>query len=120
MSVSRTFGRIANEKGRQKETRVLAACKPENFPKWLSDVRAATAEEDKRGIDLVAFTDIGSIFIQVKSSRTGKKRFQETHRVNIGIIIVRDGDSDDAIWRKLNGEIGRLYSEFKKKRTQSG
>lgn len=45
------------------------------WPEWIYSGRPATHEEDCRGIDCVFETDVGELYIQVKSSRDAVEKF---------------------------------------------
>lgn len=46
-------------------------------PDWLTDLRLSTLDEDRRGIDIVAYTSRGLIPVQVKSSGVEAQRHQK-------------------------------------------
>ena len=71
---------IANQRGRTSEQRVLEACQLPGRPAWMKSARAATRAEDHDGIDVVVESDVGKLFVQVKSSRRGKADFEEKRR----------------------------------------
>lgn len=106
----RAFRKVGRERGRDKEDRFLKLFRygrvPPGFPTWFHGIRSVTQEEDYRGIDAIAFTDdVGKIFLQIKSSKTGVEKFkkqQEKYRKREWIfpIIVRDIDSDADILEK--------------------
>ena len=109
-ALSRAFRKVGRERGRDKEDRFLKLFRygkvPPGFPSWFHGLRPATQEEDCRGIDAIAFTDdVGKIFLQIKSSKSGVEKFkkqQEKYRKREWIfpIIIRDADSDAAILEK--------------------
>jgi hypothetical protein len=109
-AVRRTLGQVANERGRNNERRVLYACARSELPAWCDRVVAATSEEDARGIDVVAHTDVGKIFVQVKSSKAGKRAFNERARRNIAVVIVTHGDDDARVVRKVLAAIAEMRS----------
>lgn len=49
------------------------------LPKWAIFARRATPEEDALGIDIVVQTDVGALFLQVKSSRMAAREFAKKH-----------------------------------------
>lgn len=67
--------------GRNNERRVLDALTEEilragSIP-WIANVRLAMPEEDARGIDVIFDTDVGKIYVQVKSSKKARSEFIE-------------------------------------------
>lgn len=79
-----------NNRGFEKERCALEAFTSplhcaETFPHWFISIRHATKKEDSVGIDLIAETVYGSIFIQIKSGITDAVNFygiSETRRTN--------------------------------------
>ena len=81
MTVEQILGRIANDRGRRAEQRAHDAMHAhrDDWPPWLGDVRPATDAEDRRGIDLVAQTDVGKLYLQVKCGSYGTKRHRQRY-----------------------------------------
>jgi len=118
-STKRVFyllGLIAKNRGHRKENRVVEEFNRKDMsnPSWLKRVSKASPEMDKRGIDIIIeTTDAGDIFLQIKSSKTGRDKFIRTHPdSNIGVVIIRDEDSDDIIRSKIVSEAGHLRSRY--------
>lgn len=88
----RRFKTVSNNKGRETERRFFEAMREfrNKRPEWLLSIRRGTQKEDAQGIDGVASTDIGKIFIQIKSSEVGAQKFiKGPHfRRNKHIVIV--------------------------------
>jgi hypothetical protein len=57
-------------------------------PHWWFDLRGATKEEDRRGIDAVLTTDVGKIFFQIKSSRCGLDKHLNHRRSTFAIPLI--------------------------------
>jgi hypothetical protein len=74
-NVARVLGKIGSERGRANEHHVLEACLLASRPAWMVSARAGTRAEDHDGIDVVVESDVGKLYVQVKSSRTGKAAF---------------------------------------------
>jgi hypothetical protein len=97
-NVGRILGRLNLERGRDNEARVLAACTLDARPAWMVRARKATAAEDRDGIDIVIESDVGKLFLQVKSSRLGKSHFeQKRRRATVSVIIASAADTPEAI-----------------------
>lgn len=47
---------------------------------WIQGARFAWAAEDAAGIDIVVHTDVGDLFLQVKSSKKAAKLFRRRGR----------------------------------------
>lgn len=104
-SRSAQFGAIRQERGLQNESAAVRALNDPSFdrPDWFQGVRRATSEEDARQIDIVVSSDVGPLYLQVKSSRIFAIRFEETRRSTlIGVIIVsQDEDPRDINQRAM-------------------
>jgi len=99
------LGEVANERGHKQERRVVEALQrlpPGACPEWLHEVRISTAEEDRLGIDVAILTDVGWLFVQVKSSEIGRRRFLEKKRPTlIATIIVKPDEPEDRLARRM-------------------
>lgn len=58
---------------------------------WLLKIRRATKDQDSQGIDAIAETDRGEVFLQIKSGSVRNKKYY-TDR---GIVIIKIKDSDN-------------------------
>ena len=88
-SLRNAFKKIEREKGISSENLTAIALKNlfESVD-WINDFRRANWFEDrKKGIDFIIETDVGKIFLQVKSSKTGKKNSLKKHP-KIPVIII--------------------------------
>lgn len=85
-------------------------------PKWLLSVARASRQEDAEGIDAIIKTDIGKIFVQIKSSETGARKFMngKNYQKNkdIVIIVILKGDSAKHIRHKAYEKIGIKRKEL--------
>ena len=103
-AVLSTLGKVNFEKGLSREKKFLRALRPPyRPPSWIYEVRPATRKEDTRGIDVVVLTDVGNIYIQVKSSERAKRKFLEKRRSTmIEVIVVSSSDNHyDLQWKFL-------------------
>jgi hypothetical protein len=115
--VRRILGKIGSERGRGNEKRVLDACKLTERPSWMLAARRATPAEDHAGIDVVIESDVGKLYVQVKSSRGGKAAFGARRRsARIAVVVARSGDSQSALLRKVVGELAKIRAEYLKER----
>ena len=111
-------GQAANRKGKLAEDRVLSAafvvCEKEE---WLYVARPATMMEDHDGIDIIVYSSIGKLFLQVKSSHCGARQFRYKRPDAKVIVIIVDPDmGDDKIENKVRDALGRLRKYFMKNR----
>jgi hypothetical protein len=91
------------------EKRVLDACGSPRRPAWLLGARRASQEEDAGGIDIVVDSDVGPLWLQVKSSVYGKARFlAKAPRPGIGVVVITPYDPDEAVRAKVYSALGRL------------
>lgn len=97
-SLRRAFGKIAHQKGLSSENLTKVALKDlSESVGWVNDFRRANRLEDrKKGIDFVVETDVGKIFLQIKSSQTGKENSLKKHP-KIPVIIVNNGFKPEEI-----------------------
>jgi hypothetical protein len=104
----RVNGKLANQKGRLAEERVFRAVEilSTEFT-WIHSTRLATKQEDARGIDVVAETPIGPLYIQVKSSPRGVRHYKSKRRKARVIIVIVTPEMEE---RKLRDKIsGALH-----------
>jgi len=113
MGVPREIGRLANERGRKNERRVVAASALIT-DEWMSGARPATPEEDARGIDVVVLTnDMGNLYLQVKSSWCGAKIAREKPRFSCGPVeVVVACDDELRLVRRVRDALFRLRARW--------
>jgi hypothetical protein len=115
------LGRVAHKRGRENEARVLDACQLPSRPVWMHSARAATREEDADGIDVVIESDIGKLYVQVKSSRGGKAAFlQKRRRALVAVVVVGPANSLESTLAKVVGEVGKVRHELLRQRSGEG
>lgn len=76
------LGQTRNNLGREREETALEALQRHSdpiTPHWLRSSRKATVTEDRQGIDIVAMTDIGKLFIQIKGTERAVEQFTAAH-----------------------------------------
>lgn len=111
-------GHAANLKGRLAEERALAAafiaCEKES---WLYVARAATRTEDADGIDIVVYSEVGKLFLQVKSSHYGARRFRyKRPSAKVMVVIIEPEMSAEKVMNKVHVALCRLHQYFMKMR----
>lgn len=76
--VKKILGDLSRQRGRRNEEEAVAllAADWKKRPAWLGEVRLATRAEDRAGVDLVAASDVGPLYVQVKSSNDGRRRYE--------------------------------------------
>jgi hypothetical protein len=115
--VRRILGQIGCERGSQNEARVFAVFSGDNpaLPGWFRSIEKASREQDQRGIDaIVHTTDVGMIYLQIKSSLAGRRKFesQSKRRWPVAVVIVNHYESDEAIRQKVISAAGDLRNVF--------
>lgn len=112
------FGDIRRQRGNFNERKAQEALsKSGNLPEWISSVRKATREEDRKGIDLIASTDVGDIYLQIKSSVTGKRHHEERYgHKNIACAVIRINDPEETVRGKCIRAIQSLRDKYIQKR----
>ena len=93
---------IQRSRGFQTEERFIKAIENGNGnnPLWYKGISQATKKEDRKGIDFIIHTLFGNVFVQIKSSETGAKKFlkkrQNQHR-NIILLVIKGYYSEETI-----------------------
>ena len=107
------LGKLGSERGRANEHHALEACLLPTRPAWMTSARAATRAEDHDGIDVVVESDVGKLFVQVKSSRTGKAAFAERRRrAHVAVVVVKSGDTLEEILRRAVGALAPVRKRY--------
>ena len=94
--------KIEKNRGFQTEEKFIRAIKNGNGdnPSWYKGISWATKKEDQKGIDFIIHTAFGDVFVQIKSSETGAKKFlkkrQNQHR-NIILLVIKGYYSEETI-----------------------
>ncbi len=114
-----TIRELSNERGKRAEELVFEAFKAPiaDRPDWFKDVRRPTPEQDAfQQIDVIVGThDLGELYIQVKSSFTGLKRFmEEYHPANVRCIVVTPNLDDGYIRALVYDACNRLRDKRKR------
>jgi hypothetical protein len=85
----------------------------------MKSARKATRDEDADGIDVVIESDVGKLFVQVKSSRGGKAAFAEKRRrARIAVVVARTADTQEALLRKVVAAVGEVRADIRKERVE--
>lgn len=91
-----------------------------NRPPWFIDAQLGTLVQDREGIDVVITSDVGPLFLQVKSSDIFKRKFESEHTRRrrsgqrtaiIEVVIVNDRLTDDQVLRAALSALRCLYRE---------
>ena len=92
---------IQKSRGFQNEERFMRAIENGNGnnPDWYNGISKATMDQDQKGIDFIIHTAFGDIFVQIKSSEAGAKKFLNKLRTNnfriVVLIIKRDYNEEN-------------------------
>ena len=110
---------IQKSRGFQNEERFMRAIKNGNGnnPDWYNGISKATKEQDQKGVDFIIHTAFGNIFIQIKSSEIGAKKFLNKPRnQNFRIIVlVIKNDYDEENIRSISFTAIQAEIDFYKK-----
>ena len=96
------LGSFRNAIGKEREKAALNALRYNQdgfLPEWILAVALGTREEDRAGIDIVIHTDIGKMFLQIKSSRRQVEKFLSKHRKGNIVPFIVDQISDVLVLR---------------------
>ncbi len=126
----RNFGRwvkrlpdVTKGLGSFNEHRALAVLvqvpEDDQLPAWFKEVITPTHDQDMRGIDLIVNTDVGHIYIQIKSSEAGRKRFESQAKRNrpIAVVVVKHDEDDRIVRHKVLQAVAGLRQKFLAKRS---
>lgn len=109
MSVASALGRTANGRGSYSERLALdAATLAVERIDWMLSARAADNAEDRRGIDIVVESDVGALYLQVKSSRKAARDFNAEDRRAAWIEAVPVARDSATTFRRIVGALTRL------------
>ena len=119
-SFLKNAGQAENLKGFSAERKALETLfAHRGDEKWIRLVRKGTREEDiGQGIDIVVeTTDMGKLFIQIKSSKKGKEKFCEIRRrPMIAVVVIERQDDLELIWQRLRQALLELRAKILAKR----
>jgi len=87
-------GREGADTGVLREKLLVTLLNMDPHPAWLFKAsRTENVEMDQRGLDVEVLTDVGSLYIQVKSSqadaRTFRKKYKERGTAPVGVVILQ-------------------------------
>ena len=119
------FRIISFERGEDHEEKVLRvfAERTPDVPEWFRSIRKGTMKQDfNKGIDFVIETDVGKIFLQVKSSRHFAKEFRrgqaEGRYSGYIAVVVLDDDSitDQQVRARILSRLSLVRNVFVERR----
>jgi hypothetical protein len=91
--------------GKQRELAALEALRFNEdgmIPEWIESTSLGTSTEDRAGIDIVVYTDIGKLFLQIKGTEIQVQKFLAKHRKgNIVPFIVEQTSNIQVLREKL-------------------
>lgn len=106
----KVIGDAINAKGRVREEKVLTALSVENastLAPWFVSAERACGKDDARGIDIVVYSDVGKLFLQVKGSPKAVQEFLRKHpKGNIVPFLVRDDECTQSLRKRLIEALG--------------
>lgn len=105
--------RYTAEIGRTKEKMAQIALSQGPLPSWIKGFRRTAHREDIEGKDLVILTDVGTVFIQIKSSVDACRAFLEKERkFPVGVVMIKPTDPPDFVRANLIAVVGRLRRQI--------
>jgi len=105
--------RYTAEIGRTKEKMALIALSRGPLPPWIKNFRRTGRSEDIEGKDLAIMTDVGLVFIQIKSSADACREFLEKERnFTVGTLMIKPTDTLDFIRANLIAVASRLRRQL--------
>jgi hypothetical protein len=117
-------GKLGVQRGEDNEGRVLTAFERSTVPvpEWFIRIDRARFELDMdEGVDYVAQTNIGNLYLQIKSSWLGVDKFltrQAKRRYNqyVAVFAILDGMTDDEVCAGIIAVLFEKYAELLAKR----
>ena len=86
-----------------------------NNPTWYKGISWTTKKDDRKGIDFIVHTVFGDIFIQIKSSEAGAKKFlKKTRNFRILLLVIKSDYKEEEI-RKISFTAIQEEIDFYKK-----
>lgn len=112
---NRERGLAGTRRGRISEERVGEVLDGLDLP-WVLSTRKATKAEDCGGIDFVCELDLGTVYLQVKSSKGGADHFLRKDVVKqlpIAVVIVSDAASQEKLRTQVLHRLALLREELR-------
>lgn len=105
--------KLNRERGDRVEVHVLESFRnATESPDWFSGIHLGTSEQQQQGIDcVVETTDMGPLFVQVKSSERGAEDFRTSkgHRADsIAVVVIKSSMSHAKVRGKVIGALEAL------------
>lgn len=103
--IRKVIGDVINSRGRAREEQVLTALTRSDgasFPPWFQGAERASDGDDARGIDVIVYSDVGKLFLQVKGSPKAVQEFLKKHpKGNIVPFLVHDDEYIEGLRKRL-------------------
>lgn len=100
-------GYLGRLKGKHNELRLVDLVNMLPRPEWIQGACTTSEAKDKRGLDVAVITDVGPLYLQVKSSAREASAFRSKYkfRVNQGappvaVVVLSNGKSEETIRRQ--------------------
>lgn len=114
--VNSAINKAGHQRGTNAEDRVerlIQQIGQSGWPKWIQSGRRATSLEDQGGIDFIFLTDIGDLYLQIKSSKVGvKSHLGKKKKKLIGCVIVKGTDSSTTIQSRIISKLAELRKQL--------
>lgn len=79
-------------------------------PPWILGVKKSEETQDLQGIDFIVTTDVGDIYVQLKSSIGYAQRYMEKHAdipFEICIVVTEEADTHVSLFRKTRAVLAK-------------
>lgn len=114
MGVRNLLGKIGHERGQENEARALRVLTSRANPDWVTSFVKASFEEDQDGIDIIIHSDVGKLFLQIKSSETG--RMNAKNPKNKAIVVISARMDDEEVHDRIIAAVASVRHKFKAQR----
>ncbi|OHA83402.1 MAG: hypothetical protein A2937_03710 [Candidatus Yonathbacteria bacterium RIFCSPLOWO2_01_FULL_47_33b] len=124
-AVSKALKDITLARGRKAEDKFFEAMRTSasaDMPRWFRSVRRPTFKEDRyEGKDaVIETTDVGKLFLQIKSSKAGETHFKKSRHSRrnkfISVIVILERDTLEDVRIKARVALSQLRQEILNKR----
>lgn len=109
------IGKARNARGEYNEQRVFDSVAKLGL-EWVKGARRATPEEDAKGVDIIVDTDVGPLFLQVKSSRMYSREFERKKRSKLIAVVAVGACNPRTLRRRVRSALFMLRARVKEAR----
>lgn len=119
------IGKVGLERGHRLEQRIVEAFQniqgKSEKPDWFQGIRLSNPNQDRKGIDVIVESDVGDLYLQIKSCSNGKIKFFKQrghfrHKKPIAVVVAQYHESDEELRQRVVLAATELRETFLQKR----